>query len=228
MIGIGTVIKGIFGNQRARTKRKIKDIEDRGKTMQQEGEASFDRGVDKGKSMYDSVMNEGAMDSMMDARSAEKKEIAARRRDMSRGMNAKENQAARSAFEAQIRRAGSGARKQMAANIANSGLQGGVANAQRRAVESDIAQKRVDAARNLMLGNIALKQQGLAAYENTMNSQEAEARQNLLNRLNVGLAGGQQNAQMYSAIQNMITSQKTDTKNARDGLLGGNIIPGLL
>ena len=209
-------------------KKKLGAVEERGKRMQREGEASFDKGVDKGTALYDSVMNTDNMNDLMNQRSAAKKEIAERRRDMSRGMNAKENAAARATYEAQIKRAGSGARKQTAANIANSGLGGGVAAAQQRATESDIAQKRVDAARNTMLGDIALKQQGLNAYEQTINSQEGEARQNLLNKLNTGIAGGQQNAQMYSAIQNMITAQKTDVKNSRDGILGGKIIPGFL
>ncbi len=224
----GALLGGIINRNKKSTKRKVNAVDEKGAIMQREAEESFDKGVEKGTGIYDSIVNEGAMQNMMDERSAEKKDIAARRRDLSRGMNAKENQAARQAYEAQIRRAGTGARKATAASIANSGLQGGVASAQRRATESDIAQKRVDAARNLMLGNIALKQQGLNSYEATINQQEGEARQNLLNRLNTGLAGGQQNAQMYAGIQNMIQSQKTDVKNSRSGLLGGNIIPGLL
>lgn len=208
--------------------KKLRHIEDKGQKMQREGEASFDKGVDKGTKLYEDTVNPGAIANLMDQRSTEKKEIAERRRDMSRGMNAKENAAARASYETQIKRAGSGARKATAASIANSGLQGGVATAQTRATESDIAQKRVDAARNVMLGNIAMKQQGLTQYENTINAQEGEARQELLNKLNTGLAGGQQNAQMYAAIQNMIATQKTDSKNSRDGILGGKIIPGFL
>lgn len=210
------------------TNKKINAVEDKGKVMQREGEASFDKGIDKGQKLYDSVVNEDALSNLMDQRSGEKKEIAERRRDLSRGMDARENAAGRAAFEAQIKRAASGARKQTAASIANSGMQGGVANAQTRATESDIAQQRIQASREQMLGNIAMKQEGLKKYEATINDQEGEARNNLLNRLQTGLAGGQQNAQMYAAIQNMIESQKTDVKNSRDGLLGGKIIPGFL
>lgn len=197
-------------------------------SVQGKAEASFDTGVSKGQALYDSNVNQSSLNNLLDQRSSAKKEIAATRRDATRGLDARENAAQRASYEAQIKRAGAGARKQTAASIAASGLQGGVANSQRRAVETDIAQQRVTAARDTMLANVALKQQNLNAYENTINSQESEARNNLLNRLNVGLAGGQQNAQMYAGIQNMITAQQTAKDNAKDGLLGGGIIPGLL
>lgn len=226
-VATGGVSEIIHHNKKKKAK-DLRRISSSGGTMQDRAEDAFDRGVSKGQKLFDSTFNKEAFDNMMDMRSNEKKDIAARRRDLSRGLNARENAAQRAAFEAQIRRAGSGARRQVAANIASRGLQGGVANAQRRAVETDIANQRIQAGREQMLANIALKERNLMAYENTINSQESEARNNLLNRLSIGMAGGQQNAQMYAAIQNMLTAQKTAEKNSKGGLLGGNIIPGFL
>jgi len=213
---------------KSKTRRMLAGAVTRGLKARRDAEQSFDKGVAKGQKIYDNTVNQDALDNLMANRSTAKKEIAARQRDMSRGLNARENAAMRASFEQQVRNAGAGARKQTAASIANSGMQGGVAQAQVRATENDIAQKRIQAARDQMMANVALKQQGLAAYENTINSQEATERKNLLNRLSTGLAGGQQNAQMFAAIRNMTESKKTDIKNSRDGLLGGNFVPGML
>ena len=198
-------------------------------TMQQEAEGAFDTGFTKGQERFDSVVNKDSLDSMMDSRSAAKKEISERRRDQSRGLNARENAAAKAAFEAQIKRAGSGMRNQVAAAMQSRGLQGGVAAANKRAVEHNVAQQRVEGQRQLLMSNIALKNQGLTAYANTVNKQESDARTNLLNKLNIGLAGGQQNAQMHAGIKNMIAAQELEKKNKKGGgLLGGALVPGLL
>lgn len=176
--------------------------------LQSREDLDVNKNVTEGGQLFDSVVNPEALKSLMDSRSAEKKEIAARRRDQSRGLNARENAAARAAFESQIARAGAGARRQVAANIASRNLRGGVAGAQRRAVESDIAGKRIDAGRNLLLQDIALRNTGLTNYEKTLNDHEENARQHLQNRLKTGLTVHQQKAAAHAAIQNARLARK--------------------
>lgn len=145
-----------------------------------------------GAGKYNTFLGPDQLQSMMDQRSDAKKEISDAYRDQQRGLNAQQHQSARAGYESALRASGASQRSALASSLASRGLQGGFAAAQQGGLEASLANQQNQAANNLMMQNVQLQRQGLDNYSNIVNQQEAEARQNLLNRLT--LAVGQKGA----------------------------------
>lgn len=148
--------------------------------------------LQEGVARYNAFLGPEAVQSMMDQRSQAKKEISDSYRDQQRGLNAQQHQSARANYESALRSSGASQRSSLASALASRGLQGGFAAAQSAGLESNLANQMNQAGNELMMQNVSLQRQGLDNYANIVSQQEAEARQNLLNRLT--LAVGQKGA----------------------------------
>lgn len=182
----------------------------------------YKQDLSRGQELYNQWMGSDAFQNMWDARSEGQKEILDRRRDLSRGLSAQENAAARGQFESAIRRSGAAARNNLNANLAGRGMSsGGYAASQRGALESELAQQAIGAERQLLLDNVNARNQGLTAYENTLNQQEGLNRDNLYNQLALAMGLGQQGQDLAAALRNeRLEKYKAEQAN-RGGLLSG-------
>lgn len=197
---------------------KVKDVlrqqeEEKAKqaiqTARNETNDLYNQGLSRGQQLYQQMMGQDSFQGMWDQRSEAQKEIADRRRDLSRGLSAQENAAARGMFESAVRRSGATQRSSLAANLAGRGMgSGGFANSQRAALEANLGDQLVNAERQLLLDNVNARNQGLTNYENTINQQEGGVWDQLLNQYNASLAGGQQAVELDAAERNRRLEQQ--------------------